>query len=74
MTFDFGAWRKGRPTIYNIHGRRIWSTWHAMAPLVYEKKIDLEPVISHRLPLSEGVKAFELIVAGAAIKPLIMCS
>lgn len=74
VTFDFGAWRKGRPTIYNIHGRRIWSTWHAMAPLVYDQKIDLRPLISHRIPLSEGTKAFEAIVQGQAIKPLIMCS
>lgn len=43
-----------------------------MAPLVYERKLDLAPVISHRIPLSEGARAFELIVAGQAIKPLIM--
>lgn len=72
MEFDFGLWRKGRPTIFNIHGRRLWSTWEAMAPLVYERKLDLAPVISHRIPLSEGARAFELIVAGQAIKPLIM--
>lgn len=74
MEFDFGLWRKGRPTIFNIHGRKMWSTWEAMAPLVYEKKIDLSPVISHRIALSEGARAFELIVAGEAIKPMIMCS
>lgn len=73
MSFDFGMWRKGRPTIFNIHGRRLWSTWEAAAPLVYEKKIDLAPVISHRLPLADAAKAFELVEAGAAIKPLILC-
>lgn len=72
MEFDFGVWRKGRPTIYNIHGRKIWDTWEVAAPLVYDRKIDLSPVISHRIPLSEGAKAFELIVAGQAIKPLII--
>lgn len=32
MEFDFGAWRKSRPTIYNIHGRRLWDTWEVAAP------------------------------------------
>jgi threonine 3-dehydrogenase len=73
MEFDFGAWRGSRPTIRNIHGRRIWQTWEIAAPLVYDRKIDLAPIASHRVPLSEGTRAFELIVAGQAIKPLILC-
>jgi threonine 3-dehydrogenase len=74
MEFDFGAWRKGRPTIYNIHGRRLWSTWEIAAPLVYEQRIDLTPITSHQVPLSEAPRAFELILSGAAIKPLIICA
>lgn len=73
MEFDFGAWRQGRPTIYNIHGRRLWSTWVAAAPLVYDRKIDLAPIASHRIPLADGPRAFELIVEGVAVKPLILC-
>ncbi len=73
MEFDFGTWRKSRPTIYNIHGRRLWETWELAAPLVYDGKIDLDPVISHRIPLAESPRAFELILAGEAIKPLILC-
>lgn len=74
MEFDFGMWRKARPTIYNIHGRRLWTTWELAAPLVYGNKIDLAPIASHRIDLADGVKAFELIVQGQAIKPLIICS
>lgn len=74
MEFDFGAWRKRRPTIYNIHGRRLWDTWEVAAPLVYDNKIDLRPIASHRIPLSEGTRAFDLILAGEAVKPLIICS
>lgn len=73
VEFEFGAWRKGRPTIYNIHGRRLWQTWEVAAPLVYDRKVDLGPIASHRLPLAEGARAFELILAGEAIKPLILC-
>jgi threonine 3-dehydrogenase len=74
MEFDFGAWRKSRPTIYNIHGRRLWQTWEAAAPLVYDRKIDLAPIASHHVPLSDGTRAFELILSGEAVKPLIICS
>ena len=73
VEFDFGAWRKGRPTIHNIHGRRLWDTWEQTAPLLYDGRIDLTPVVSHRVPLAEAGRAFELILAGQAIKPLIVC-
>lgn len=71
--FDFGIWRKTRPTIFNIHGRKIWSTWQVSCELVFNKKINLDPVISHRLPLSEAHRAFELVMKGEAIKPVIVC-
>lgn len=71
--FDFGIWRKSRPTIFNVHGRKIWSTWQITAPLVYEKKINLDPVISHRLALQDAHRAFELVMVGEAIKPVIIC-
>lgn len=74
MEFDFGLWRRPRPTIRNVHGRRIWSTWEIAAPLVYENRIDLRPVASHRIPLADSARAFELIEAGEAVKPLIMCA
>lgn len=74
MEFDFGSWRKGRPTIHNIHGRRFWDTWEVAAPLVYDKRIDLDPIASHQVPLAEGARAFELILSGTAVKPLIICS
>ncbi|WAB99752.1 alcohol dehydrogenase catalytic domain-containing protein [Pseudomonas putida] len=70
--FDFGLWRKSRPTIYNIHGRKIWSTWHVASNLVHAQKISLNPIISHRLPLSDAVRAFDLVMAGEAIKPLLI--
>lgn len=74
VEFDFGLWRKGRPTIYNIHGRRFWDTWEVAAPLVYDRRIDLAPVASHQVALADGPRAFELILSGEAVKPLIICS
>lgn len=74
MEFDFGTWRKGRPTIYNIHGRRFWETWEVASSLVHERRIDLSPIASHEVALVDGARAFELILSGVAIKPLILCS
>lgn len=35
-------------TLRGIHGRLIFHTWEEAEKLVYQKKINLEPVISHR--------------------------
>jgi len=72
MDFDFTTWREKRATVYNIHGRKLWDTWLKAAPLVYEKHIDLAPVLTHTLPLSEAPRAFELIFSGQAGKPLLV--
>ena len=74
MEFDFDIWRKRRPTIHNIHGRRFWQTWDVAAPLVYQHQIDLTPIASHELPLADAARAFDLILAGEAVKPLILCN
>ena len=51
-----------------------FSSFSLAAPLVYDHKIDLAPIASHRIDLADGARAFELIVQGQAIKPLIICS
>ena len=70
--FNFGLLQKKRPTVYTLHGRRLWETWIKGAPLLYEKKIDLAPVLTHILPLREAPRAFDLILSGQAGKPLLV--
>lgn len=70
--YDFTAWKANRPSIFNIHGRRIWSTWVKAADLVQQRKVDLAPILSHIMPLSEGRRAFELVLAGQALKPILV--
>ncbi len=72
MEFDFNLWKAKRATIHNIHGRRIWETWARATPMIYEGQIDLKPVLSHIVPLSEAPRAFDLILAGEAVKPVIV--
>jgi len=73
MPFNFGSWKRARPTIFNIHGRRLWDTWTQTARLVADPGFDLRPVISHTLPLAEAQSAFTLVDQGQAIKPVIVC-
>jgi threonine 3-dehydrogenase len=69
---DFGLWRSKRPTIHNIHGRRIWSTWVKASEMLERGRLDLGPVLSHVMPLSEARSAFELILRGEACKPILI--
>ena len=69
---DFTWWLLKCPTMHNIHGRRIWDTWQRATELVASGTVDLAPIRSHVLPLSEGLRGFELIRAGEAVKPLLI--
>lgn len=72
IEYDFTAWKAKRPTFINIHGRRIWSTWVKASSLITDSRIDLSPIISHTLPLKEGLKAFDLVTNGEAVKPILI--
>ncbi|MBB44338.1 MAG: L-threonine 3-dehydrogenase [Rhodospirillaceae bacterium] len=72
ISVDFTQWLLKCPKMQNIHGRRIWDSWQFALELISAKKVDLGPIHSHSIPLSEGKKGFELILAGKAVKPLII--
>src|SRR3546814_5943733 len=69
---DFTHWLLKCPAMQNIHGRRIWDTWQRASELVARELVELDPIRSHVLPLSEGPRAFELILSGEAVKPLLV--
>lgn len=51
-------------TIHGITGRKMFETWEQTAGLLASGQVDLEPLITHRLPLSEFERGFELMRAG----------
>jgi threonine 3-dehydrogenase len=55
-------------TVQGINGRKMFETWFQMEALLAAGKLDLEPVITHRLKLSEFARAMELLQSGEAIK------
>ncbi len=51
-----------------IVGRRLWQTWDQMAELLGSGKLNLAPVITHKMHYTEFQKAMELMKAGQAGK------
>jgi threonine 3-dehydrogenase len=57
--------------LYGITGRRLFETWYRTTALL-EEGLDLRPIITHRLPLSEYAKAFDLVASGHAGKIVLL--
>lgn len=52
-------------TLRGSWGRSIWGTWDRLAELVDSGRVDLDSLITHRLPLSGLPRALELMASGA---------
>ncbi len=57
--------------IYGITGRQLWETWYRTTALL-EEGLDLSPIITHRLPLSDYEQAFDLVESGHAGKIVLL--
>ena len=42
----------------------MWSTWDLMHQLLEENKIDIETLITHRMPFEQFNQAMELAISG----------
>ncbi len=58
-------------TVYGINGRRMYQTWYQMQALLKAGKLDLHPVISDRIPMSDFSKGMERLRTGEASKILV---
>jgi threonine 3-dehydrogenase len=54
--------------VQGINGRKMYETWFQMEALLASGKLNLEPVITHRLKLSEFTHAMGFLKSGEAIK------
>jgi threonine 3-dehydrogenase len=55
-------------TVYGVSGRKMYETWYQTRALLAGGKVDIGPIITHRLPLERFEQAFELMLAGEAAK------
>ncbi|MDP2873224.1 MAG: L-threonine 3-dehydrogenase [Bacillota bacterium] len=59
-------------TVYGIAGRRMYDTWYKATALLRGGRVDLAPVITHRFPLEEFAKGFELMHSGQCGKVILV--
>ena len=57
--------------VYGISGRKIFSTWWKVRELLEKRKLNIDPIITHELPLEEFEKAMHLVEDGTCGKILI---
>ena len=55
-------------TVYGVSGRKMYETWYQGRALIESGRVDIAPIITHRLPLAEFEQAFEMMIAGDAAK------
>lgn len=55
-------------TIHGVNGRKMYETWYQVEDFLAHGKLDVEPLITHQLPLERFEEAFDLIKSGEAIK------
>jgi threonine 3-dehydrogenase len=51
-------------TVHGVTGRRMWQTWYQTRALLSSGAVDVEPIITHRLPLEEFTQGIELMRSG----------
>jgi len=57
--------------VYGITGRELWRTWYRTSALLREG-LDVSPILTDRLPLSQYADAFELLAQGVAGKVVLL--
>lgn len=58
-------------TIQGINGRLMYSTWHKISRFLSSGRIDLEPIITHRLRLAEFKEGMDLMRSGNCCKVIL---
>lgn len=69
---DVNALLRTGVSIYGIHGRRLWQDWDLAVELLADKRVDIAMLADPILPLDRAVEGFEAIVAGRALKPILL--
>ena len=58
--------------VIGVHGRKLFETWEIAESLLAEKRVNLKPVVSHRLSLADAATGFDLIANQQALKVLLI--
>ncbi len=58
-------------TVRGINGRLMYETWYQCERFLLEHKLDISPLITHRLPYRRYQEAFDLLRNGEAVKVIL---
>jgi threonine 3-dehydrogenase len=63
---DIARWiNKKGITLRGIYGRRLWETWDQLMLLIRSERVDLDWLVTHRLPLRDADEAVHLLTGDA---------
>lgn len=57
--------------IVGVSGRRMFETWYQAEDLLVSRRVDLDPIITHEIPLRDFEQGFKLMTAKEAIKVIL---
>ncbi len=55
-------------TVLGINGRKMFETWYQMENFVVSGRINLDPIVTHVLPMDQFERGFKMMQSGEAIK------
>ncbi len=55
-------------TILGINGRRMYETWYQVESFLLSGRLNIDPIVTHRLPLEDFESGFKMMQSGEAIK------
>ena len=55
-------------TIHGVNGRRMFETWYQVESFLTNGRLNVEPIITHHLPLHRYAEGFAAMIRGEAIK------
>lgn len=55
-------------TVLGVNGRRMFETWYQMEEMLLSGRLELDPIVTHRIKLEEFARGFELMQSGEGIK------
>lgn len=59
-------------TMYGVIGRLLFETWNQVTSLIKNHQLDLDLIITHRLPLKEVKKGMEIMISGNSGKVVLI--
>ena len=54
--------------VLGINGRKMFQTWYQMEALLLSGRLQLDPIITHQIPLEKFAEGFKLMQSGEGIK------